>query len=123
MRVLDGEQVLVRVFIGESDTWHHQPLATALLERLRTEGFAGATVFRGVAGFGARSVLHSAHILRLSEDLPVVIEVVDSTEHVERLVPILDEMVTEGLVTMEKVRVLKYAPGSRTLSPSGRAGA
>ncbi len=109
MRVLTGEQILVRVFIGESDRWHHQPLATALLERLRREGFAGATVFRGVAGFGAHSVVHTASILRLSEDLPVVIEIVDTEQHVERLTAILDEMVGEGLVTMEKVRVLKYA--------------
>jgi PII-like signaling protein len=115
MRVLDGEQVLVRIFIGESDKWHHQPLSTALLERLRKEGFAGATVFHGVAGFGARSVLHTAHLLRLSEDLPVVIEVVDSQDHVERLIPILDEMVTEGLVTLETARVIKYAPGKRPL--------
>lgn len=109
MRVLTGEQILVRVFIGESDRWHHQPLATALVERLRREGFAGATVFRGVAGFGAHSVVHTASILRLSEDLPVVIEIVDTEQHVERLTAILDEMVGEGLVTMEKVRVLKYA--------------
>jgi PII-like signaling protein len=115
MRVLDGEQVLVRIFIGESDRWHQQSLETALIERLRREGFAGATVFRGVAGFGARSVLHTAHLLRLSEDLPVVVEVVDTEAHVERLIPILDEMITEGLVTMEKVRVLKYAPGKRPL--------
>jgi PII-like signaling protein len=112
MRVLTGEQVLVRVFIGESDRWHHQPLATALLERLRKEGFAGATVFRGISGFGAHSVLHTASILRLSEDLPIVIEIVDTEAHVERLSAILDEMVTEGLVTMEKVRVLKYAARS-----------
>lgn len=117
MRVLDGEQVLVRIFIGESDKWHHQPLSVALLERLRKEGFAGATVFHGVAGFGARSVLHTTHVLRLSEDLPVVIEVVDTEEHVERLTQILDGMVTEGLVTMEKVRVLKYAPGTRPQNP------
>lgn len=115
MRVLDGEQVLVRIFIGESDKWRHQPLSVALLERLRREGFAGATVFHGVAGFGARSVLHTAHLLRLSEDLPVVIEVVDSPDHVERLIPILDEMVEEGLVTLEKARVIKYAPGKRPL--------
>ncbi len=118
MRVLDGEQVLVRVFIGESDKWHHQPLSLAILERLRKEGFAGATVFQAVAGFGARSVLHTSHLLRLSEDLPVVIEIVDSAEQVERLVPILDEMVTEGLVTLEKARVLKYAAGSRPLGPA-----
>lgn len=123
MRSLDGEQVLVRIFIGESDKWHHQPLSTALVERLRREGFAGATVFRGVAGFGARSVLHTSHILRLSEDLPIVIEVVDSAERVARLTSILDEMVQEGLVTMEKVRVLKYSPGSRpTDGPSATSG-
>jgi hypothetical protein len=115
MRVLDGEQVLARIFIGESDKWHHQPLSVALLERLRKEGFAGATVFHGVAGFGARSILHTSHLLRLSEDLPVVIEVVDSQDHVERLIPILDEMVEEGLVTLEKARVIKYAPGKRPL--------
>jgi uncharacterized protein len=113
MRVLDGEQLLVRIFIGESDRWHHQPLETALLERLRREGFAGATVFRGVAGFGAHSVLHTSHLLELSHDLPVLVEIVDSEEHVQqRLLPILDEMVHEGLVTVEKVRVLKYAAGT-----------
>jgi PII-like signaling protein len=109
MRTLEGDQVLVRIFIGESDRWHHRPLAHALLERLRREGFAGATVTRGVAGFGARSVIHTAEVLRLSEDLPVIVEVVDTEEQVERMKPILDEMVTEGLVTMERVHVLKYA--------------
>jgi uncharacterized protein len=114
MRTLDGQQVLVRIFVGESDRWKHQQLSVALLERLRKEGFAGATVFNGVAGFGARSIVHTAHLLRLSEDLPVLIEVVDSEDRVEALIPILDEMVSEGLVTMEKVRVLKYAAGTRT---------
>ena len=109
MRILDGEQSLVRIFIGESDTWKHQPLATALVERLRKEGFAGATVIHGVAGFGAHSVLHTASILRLSQDLPVLIEVVDTEEHIQRLMPILDEMVVEGLVTVEKVRVVRYS--------------
>ena len=116
MRVLSGEQVLVRIFIGESDRWKHQSLHMALVERLRREGFAGATVFHGVSGFGARSVLHTANILRLSEDLPMVIELVDTAEQVERLTPILDEMVLEGLVTMEKVQVLKYASGPRPAS-------
>ncbi len=120
MRVLTGEQILVRIFMGESDRWHHQPLHLALLERLRKEGFAGATVFHGIAGFGARSILHTTHLLRLSEDLPVVIEVVDTAEHVDRLTTILDEMVSEGLVTMEEVRVLKYSPGSRPQSPPVR---
>ena len=119
MRILDGEQVLVRIFMGEGDKWRHRPLSEALLERLRKDGFAGATVFHGVAGFGARSVLHTAHLLRLSEDLPVVIEVVDTEERVEQLLPILDEMVSEGLVTLEKARVVKYAPGKRPLDEPG----
>ena len=116
MRALEGEQVLVRIFIGEGDKWHHQPLATALVERLRREGFAGATVLHGVAGFGAHSVIHTSALLRLSIDLPVVIEVVDGEAEVERLIPILDEMVSEGLVTVEKVRVLKYAARPRPAS-------
>lgn len=114
MRVLDGEQTLVRIFIGDSDKWHHRPLSTALLERLRNEGFAGATVIHGVAGFGATSVIHTASIVDLSADLPVLIEVVDDQEHIDKLVPILDEMITKGaLVTIEKVRVLKYAAAER----------
>lgn len=115
MRVLDGEATLVRVFIGESDQWRHQPLALAVIERLRKEGYSGATVLRGVAGFGARSVLHTTQILRLYEDLPVVIEMVEAHERVEALLAILDEMVPEGLVTLEKVRVVKYSPGTRKL--------
>ncbi len=111
MRVLDGEQMLVRIFIGESDKWHHQPLSVALLERLRKEGFAGATVFHAVAGFGARSVLHTTHLLRLSEDLPIVIEIVDRAERIRNFLPILDEMVADGLVTVERVQVISYRPG------------
>ena len=118
MRVLDGDQFLVRIFLGESDKWHHTPLARALLERLRAEGFAGATVVHGAAGFGANSVIHTASLIELSADLPVVIEVVDDQEHVDRLIPILDQMVTGGaLVTVERVRVLKYAAGNK--GPSG----
>ncbi|HUB10235.1 MAG TPA: DUF190 domain-containing protein [Myxococcales bacterium] len=119
MRILDGERSLVRIFIGEDDLWHHRPLATVLLERLRKEGFAGATVFHGIAGFGAHSVVHTSHILRLSEDLPVLIEVVESEDRVEALLPILDEMVQEGLVTVEKVRVLRYAPRSKGPQQAG----
>ena len=109
MRKLEGEQTLVRIFIGESDQWHHQPLWRALLERLRKEGFAGATAFRGIAGFGAASVIHTSSIVDLSGDLPILVEVVDDAAHVEELKKILDEMVTKGaLVTMEKVSVLRY---------------
>jgi PII-like signaling protein len=113
MRILDGDQLLVRILIGDSDKWHHQPLSRALLERLRREGFAGATVIHGVAGFGAASVIHTAGIVDLSADLPVLIEVVDDQEHVDKLLPILDEMMSKGgLVTIEKVRVIKYGKGA-----------
>jgi PII-like signaling protein len=112
LRILEGEQWMIRIFIGESDCWKGRPLADALVERLRKEGFAGATVLRGLACFGARSVVHTAHLLELSQDLPKVIEVVDGEEHVQRLEPILDEMVADGLVTLEKVRVLKYKPAT-----------
>jgi PII-like signaling protein len=112
LRALEGEQWMVRIFIGESDRWKGRPLADALVERLRNDGFAGATVLRGLAGFGARSVVHTTHLLELSQDLPLVIEVVDTEEHVQRLEPILDEMMADGMVTLEKVRVLKYKPGT-----------
>jgi PII-like signaling protein len=112
MRVLEGEQWMIRIFVGESDRWHGRPLADALLERLRKEGFAGATVLRGLAGFGARSVVHTSHLLELSQDLPLVVEVVETEERVKQLEPILDEMVGDGLVTLEKVRVLRYKPGT-----------
>lgn len=114
MRVLDGEQFLVRIFLGESDRYHHLPLWRALLERLRRERFAGSTVIHGVAGFGASSVIHTASLVELSGDLPVLIEVVDDQAHVDKLLPILDEMVTGGaLVTVERVRVIRYAAGER----------
>jgi uncharacterized protein len=114
MRVLDGEQFLVRIFIGDSDKLHHMPLERVLLERLRREGFAGATVIRGIASFGAASVIHTINIVDLSADLPILIEVVDNQEHVDKLLPILDEMIVGGaLVTIEKVRVLKYAAGNK----------
>jgi uncharacterized protein len=121
MRVLEGEQMMVRVFIGESDRWKAQPLSVALVERLRREGFAGATVLRGVAGFGARSVYHTAHLLELSQDLPLVVEVVETEERIEKLLPILEEMVSDGLVTLEKVRVLKYKPGQPRPRPGSES--
>lgn len=110
MRVLDGEQVLMRIFIGEADRHGKIPLYQALVEHFRREGLAGATVLRGIAGFGAKSHLHTAQLLRLSQDLPMVIEVVDTQENLERVLPSVDAMVAEGLITMEKVRVLRYAP-------------
>lgn len=111
---IEGEGKLLRIFVGESDRWHGKPLYQALVERVRQEGLAGATVLRGIEGFGADSRLHTARILRLSEDLPVVVEIVDSAEQIERILPILDEMVGEGMVTVERVEVIAYrgsAPG------------
>jgi uncharacterized protein len=113
MRVLEGEQMMVRIFVGEDDRWEGQLLHVALLERFRKEGIAGATVFRGISGYGAHSIVHSTHLLRMSEDLPLVVEVVDTPEHIERVLPIVETMVSEGLVTVEKVRVIKYAPGKQ----------
>jgi PII-like signaling protein len=105
---LEGEGKLLRLFIGESDTWHGKPLYKAIVERVRREGLAGATVLRGIEGFGADSHLHTSRILRLSEDLPVVIEIVDTPEQIDRVVPILDEMVGEGMLTLERVQIVSY---------------
>ena len=99
---------LLRIFIGESDRWQHRPLYEAIVLKARELGLAGATVLRGPMGFGANSRLHTAKILRLSMDLPMVIEIVDTDENIQRLLPHLDEMVLEGLVTIEDVQVLKY---------------
>src|SRR5262245_8599620 len=99
---------LLRIFIGESDKWHGQPLYEAIVLKARELGLAGATVLRGPMGFGANSLLHTAKILRLSEDLPMVIEIVDSEERINLLLPHLDLMLQEGLATLEDVRVLKY---------------
>ena len=99
---------LLRIFIGESDRWQHQPLYEAIVLKARELGLAGATVLRGPMGFGAKSHLHTAKILRLSMDLPMVIEIVESAEKIAAFLPVLDEMVQEGLVTLEDVRVIKY---------------
>ena len=109
---IEGEGKLLRIFVGESDTWHGRPLYEAIVARVRKEGLAGATVLRGIEGFGAHSRIHSSRILRLSEDLPVVVEIVDTAENVDRVLPLLDEMVSEGMVTLERVEVIAYrAPG------------
>lgn len=105
---IEGRGKLLRVFVGESDTWHGRPLYEAIVRRLREAGVAGATVVRGIEGYGASSRLHTARILRLSEDLPLLIEVVDSAERIEAVLPMLDEMIGDGLVTLEDVEVLVY---------------
>ena len=99
---------LLRIFIGESDRHRSRPLYESVVLRAREVGLAGATVLRGVMGFGKKSVLHTAKILRLSEDLPMVVEIVDSLEKIEKFLPVLDEMMGDGLVTIEKVRVIYY---------------
>ncbi len=99
---------LLRIFVGESDKHGHRPLYEAVVLKARKSGLAGATVLRGVMGFGKHSVLHTAKILRLSEDLPMVIEIVDSLEKIEKFLPTLDEMITDGLVTLEQIRVIHY---------------
>jgi PII-like signaling protein len=105
---IEGEGKLLRLFIGESDTWHGKPLYQAIVERVREEGLAGATVIRGIEGFGADSRIHTSRILRLSEDLPVLIEIVDTAEKIDEILPSLDELVREGMVTVEKVHVIAY---------------
>jgi PII-like signaling protein len=105
---IEGEGKLVRIFIGESDTWHGRPLYEAIVQRVREAGLAGATVVRGIEGFGAHSRLHTSRILRLSEDLPVVIEIVDVPERIEEILPLLDEMIPEGMVTLERVDIVAY---------------
>jgi PII-like signaling protein len=105
---LEGEAKLLRIFIGESDKWQGRPLHEAIVLEAKRQGLAGATVFKGVMGFGAHSRIHSAKVLQLSEDLPLMIEIVDSEEKIRAFLPLLDTMVREGLVTLERVEVIRY---------------
>jgi PII-like signaling protein len=105
---LNGESRLVRIYIGESDQWHHKPLYQELVQAARRQGLAGATVLRGIEGFGASSRIHTSRILSLSEDLPLVIELVDTTDKVEAFLTAVDHMLTEGLVTTERIEVRAY---------------
>jgi uncharacterized protein len=109
----EGERTLMRIHIGESDKWHGKPLYEALVDIFRREGFSGATVLRGVAGYGGSSVYHTDKILRLSEDLPIIVEVIETAEKIEKILPRMDEMVEGGLVTLEKVRVILYRAAKR----------
>ncbi len=108
MMKLPEEGMLLRIFIGESDNYKGKALYEQIVIKAREMNLAGATVTRGIMGFGADSRMHTAKLLRLSEDLPVVIELVDTEENLNKLLPFLDEVVTEGLITLEKVRVIKY---------------
>ena len=105
---LHEEGKLLRIFVGETDTHKGKSLYEAIVLKARELNLAGATVFRGIMGYGASSRIHSVKLLRLSEDLPVMIEIVDTEEKISKLLPFLDETVKEGLVTMEKVSILKY---------------
>jgi hypothetical protein len=105
---LNGEGLLLRVFIGESDHWHGKPLYEAIMVLARERGLAGCTVIRGLAGYGAASRIHTAKILRLSMDLPIVIEIVDTPERVRAFVPEVEAMVEDGLATLEPVEVHFY---------------
>jgi hypothetical protein len=114
------DAVLLRIFIGESDRWHHHPLYEAIVLKARELHMAGATVLRGPMGFGKSSRLHTAKILRLAMDLPLVIEIVDAEEKIQELLPLLDEMLQGGLVTTEKVRVIEYRAAANN-PPEARA--
>ena len=109
---IPNEAVLLRIFIGESDRWEHKPLYEAIVFAAREAHLAGATVLRGPMGFGKASRLHTSKILRLSTDLPLVIEIVDSEEKINSFLPTLDKMVGGGLVTLEKVKVIAYREGA-----------
>jgi PII-like signaling protein len=111
------EAVLLRVFIGESDRWEHKPLYEAIVLKAREMHLAGATVLRGPMGFGKSSRLHTAKILRLSADLSLVIEIVDSDEKIQSFLPVLDQMMGGGLLTLEKVRVIDYRAGPAPEAP------
>jgi PII-like signaling protein len=110
---LPADAELLRIFIGESDKHNGRPLYEVIVEAARRNGLAGATVLRGTLGFGANSRIHTAKILRLSEDLPMVVEIVDQSERIAEFLPELDAMIGEGLVTLEKVRVITYRHNER----------
>jgi PII-like signaling protein len=108
MTRLTGDALRVTVFIGEHDTWHHKPLYSEIVHRAHRAGLAGASVFRGIEGFGASSRIHTSRLLSLSEDLPVAIVIVDTEERVRAFLPQLDELVTEGLVVLDGCEVIRY---------------
>lgn len=112
---LEGEGKLLRIFIGESDRWHQKPLYEQIVQTARGMGMAGATVLRGIEGFGANSHLHTTRILRLSEDLPLVIEVVDTAAKVDAFVEAIEPMIEEGMITSERVQVLKYRANTQAV--------
>jgi PII-like signaling protein len=110
--IIDGPALLARIYIGESDRWEGKPLYEAIVLKLRERGIAGATVLRGIEGYGRTARLHTARILRLSEDLPILVEVVDREDRLRSVLPDIDAMVQGGLITLEQVEVMAYrSPG------------
>ncbi len=105
---LPEEAELLRIFVGESDKHQGRPLHEVIVEEARRQGMAGATVLRGISGFGANSRVHTSKLLRLSQDLPLVVEIVDSTERIEEFLPFLDQVIREGLVTRERAQIIHY---------------
>jgi PII-like signaling protein len=118
---LQGERTLMRIHIGENDRWHGRALYVAIVELLRARQFAGATVFRGVLGFGATARLHVAKVFRLSSDLPIVIECIDTEEKIQSVLPEIDEMIAGGLITLERARVIMYRAHPEGTTRSGAA--
>jgi len=112
MHGLSGERVLMRIHIGERDKFDGRPLYQAIVELLRSRHYAGATVYRGIMGFGASSTLHTDRLLDLSTDLPIVVECVETEEKLQAILPELDDMIDGGLITLERAVVITYRPGS-----------
>ncbi len=113
---LEGKAKMLRVHFGENDKWHGKPLYQAIVEKCRELGLAGATAYRGVEGYGASTFIHREHLLSFSKDLPIMISVVDTEENIRKLIPVLDEMVDEGLIAMSDVQVIKYVHQGGTRS-------
>ncbi|MET9870938.1 DUF190 domain-containing protein [Streptomyces sp. NPDC006386] len=122
MTRLTGRALRLTVLVGENDTWHHKPISAEIVHRAHTAGLAGASVFRGVEGFGASSLIHTSRLLSLSEDLPVAVVIVDTEPRVRAFLPQLDELVTEGLVTLDECEVIRYTGRDDDPGETGRKG-
>ncbi|MFD5074942.1 DUF190 domain-containing protein [Streptomyces sp. NPDC058371] len=122
MTRLTGDALRVTILIGEDDTWHHKPLYTEIVHRALAAGLAGASVFRGIEGYGASSLIHTSRLLSMSEDLPVAVVIVDTEDRVRAFLPQLDELVTEGLVILDECEVVRYTGRSDESGETGGKG-
>ncbi|MCX4459146.1 DUF190 domain-containing protein [Streptomyces sp. NBC_01340] len=122
MTRLTGSALRVTIFIGENDIWHHKPVYSEIVHRAHAAGLAGASVFRGVEGFGASSLIHTSRLLSLSEDLPVAIVIVDTEDRVRAFLPQLDELVGEGLVILDECEVIRYVGRDSESGNTGKKG-